>query len=364
MAAINGTENADTLAGTSSSDTITGLGGNDAITGGDGDDNVDAGAGDDDVAGGQGSDRLDGGLGADQLNGNQGDDRLDGGDGNDQLNGGEGSDNVIGGLGDDQLTDNSDGDDKLFGGDGNDIISVSRTAIKGSKIQIDGGAGNDTISYVSESSSKTTLIIDAGSGDNNISVEEAKEITIVSGSGADVIALETGVTGRVHSGGESDQISAKAAQVDAQTGISTGKGADTVQLDINNDARYRVKLGDAQDVVTLSTEGDTASDFKVKIKDFAAGDTGDKINLDAYVSSAVADGVTVGANAFADGILKLVQVGDDAVLQIDRDGAGTAFGFEDIVWFQDSTAANFTAFNFDDMDPTPEAAAPDNDFQV
>ena len=88
-----------------------------------------------------------------------------------------------------------------------------------------------------------------------------------------------------------------------------------------------------------------------------AGDTGDKLDVDAYFASVV-DG-TPPANGFASGHLRLVQDGDDAVLQIDRDGAGTAFGFEDIVWFQDATAANFTAFNVDGLDPTPEAAAGD-----
>jgi Ca2+-binding RTX toxin-like protein len=326
MAEINGTENADTLEGTNDND------------------------------------RIDGLSGDDQINGGQGADRLDGADGNDQLNGGQGSDLVLGGAGDDRLTDNANGDDKLFGGDGNDIIAVSRNGVKGDKIQIDGGAGNDTITYTSENAAKVNLIIDAGNGANNISVEEAKEITVISGGDVDTISVEVGTTGRVHSGGEADLISAKAAQSAAHTGISSGHGADSVTLDINNNAHYRLKLGDGQDIVTLTAEGTDASDFKVKVKDFAAGDSGDKLDLDAYLASAV-DG-TVGANAFADGHLKLVQVGDDAVLQFDRDGAGTAFGFEDVVWFQDSTAANFTAFNFDGMDPTPDAAAPDSDFVV
>ncbi len=327
MADINGTENADDLDGTNDNDRISGLGGADTITGG------------------QGADRIDGGVG------------------DDQLNGGQGSDLVIGGEGDDRLTDNADGgDDKLFGGDGNDIIAVSRTSAGKDKIQIDGGAGADTITFTSNAGNKSKLVIDGGFGANNISVEEAKEIDIDTGRDVDTISLETGVRSFVHSGGSADLISASAAQASARTGISTGKGADQVTLDINTDARYRLKLGEGQDVVTLTAEGDTASDFKVKFKDFTAGDAGDKLDLDAYLAS-VLEGAT-GSNAFASGHLRLVQVGDDAVLQLDRDGDGAAFGFEDVVWFQGSTAANFTAFNFDGLDPTPEAAAPGDDYVV
>ena len=120
------------------------------------------------------------------------------------------------------------------------------------------------------------------------------------------------------------------AAADARTGISSGKGVDAVTLDIDNDARYRLKLGEGQDVVTLRRAASGATDPLVKFKDFAAGDTGDKLDLDAYLASVVTG--SPAANAFASGHLRLIQDGADAVLQIDLDGAGTAFGFEDMVW--------------------------------
>jgi hypothetical protein len=326
MADINGTENADTLDGTSASDDIDGKAGND------------------------------------QINGGQGNDKLTGADGNDTLNGGDGRDNLFGGEGDDRLTDNADGGDgKLDGGAGDDIISISRTASAADKLVVTAGAGNDTLTFTSGGGSNSKLEIDMGQGADIVNVEAVKEVSIDTGSGADTINVETSNRAQVHAGGDIDNISAGASATGTHSGISAGKGDDQVTLNLDNDAHFRLKLGDGLDVVQLSAHtGAEPTDPLIKIKDFVGGDTGDKLDLDAYLTSVLTG--TTGPNAFADGHLRLVQDGTDAHLQIDLDGAGAASDFVDLVVFQDADVADFTAFNFDGLDPT--ATPSSSDFEV
>jgi Ca2+-binding RTX toxin-like protein len=320
MADINGTETADTLDGTNSDDVIDALGGDD------------------------------------QINGGQGNDRIDAGLGNDTVNGGQGSDTLRGDEGNDRLTDNSDGgDDKLSGGAGDDVISISRTASAKDLLKVEGGAGNDAITYTSEGGNNSKLDIDAGSGADIINVESAKEVKIDAGSGDDVVDMASSKSGRLHAGGGADTLTAAISASGGQSGVSSGKGVDNVTLNLDHDAHFRLKLGEGQDVLTIAAHsGDAATDPLVKIKDFVGGAAGDKVNLDAYLTSVLTG--TTGANAFADGHLRLIQDGDDAHLQIDLDGAGAGSEFTDLIIFQNADAATFTEFNFDGLDPTPDVS--------
>jgi Ca2+-binding RTX toxin-like protein len=326
MADINGTDDADTLDGTNASDDIDGKAGND------------------------------------QINGGRGNDKLSGADGNDTLNGGEGRDNLFGGDGDDRLTDNVDGGDgKLDAGDGDDIISISRTASAKDKLTVLAGAGNDTLTFTSGGGSNAKLEIDMGRGSDIVNVEAVKEVSINSGGGTDTVNVETSGRAHVHAGGDVDNISAGASVTGTRSGISAGKGDDQVTLNLDNDAHFRLKLGEGQDVVQLSGHtGIDPTDPLIKIKDFVGGDSGDKLDLDAYLTSVLTG--TTGANAFADGHLRLVQDGTDAHLQIDLDGSGAGAQFVDLVIFQNANVADFNTFNFDGLDPTATPAS--SDFEV
>ncbi|TBW10945.1 calcium-binding protein [Azotobacter chroococcum subsp. isscasi] len=115
MAAINGTDNDDTLEGTEDKDTLNGKEGDDTLSGL---------AGNDNLNGQEGDDTLYGGDDGDVLNGQQGDDSLYGEAGNDTLHGQEGDDSLDGGDGDDRLTGH-EGDDTLTGGAGADSFHYS-----------------------------------------------------------------------------------------------------------------------------------------------------------------------------------------------------------------------------------------------
>ncbi|TKD46319.1 hypothetical protein FCG41_02285 [Azotobacter chroococcum] len=78
MAAINGSDNSETLEGTDSKDTLNGGAGDDTLYGEGGNDNLNGQAGDDILHGQEGDDSLAGGDGDDRLTGHEGDDTLTG----------------------------------------------------------------------------------------------------------------------------------------------------------------------------------------------------------------------------------------------------------------------------------------------
>ena len=128
MAAITGTEFADSLVGAAGSDVIRGLGGNDHIRFDGGNDTVICGDGDDWVEAGSGTAIVYGGDGDDTLNGGAGNDQLWGGRGNDRLYAAEGADTVVGGGGNDTI-DDSTGGDLLDGGNGIDLLSIRHSGV-------------------------------------------------------------------------------------------------------------------------------------------------------------------------------------------------------------------------------------------
>ncbi|WP_052263840.1 calcium-binding protein [Azotobacter chroococcum] len=97
MAAINGSDNSETLEGTDSKDTLNGGAGDDTLYGGDGNDMLNGQQGDDSLYGDAGD------AGDDILHGQEGDDSLAGGDGDDRLTGHEGDDTLTGGAGADSF---------------------------------------------------------------------------------------------------------------------------------------------------------------------------------------------------------------------------------------------------------------------
>ncbi|MEA3001238.1 MAG: hypothetical protein QOH81_26, partial [Sphingomonadales bacterium] len=320
-----------------------------AITGGafsdnigtaDGNDVIAAGGGADYVLAGSGNDVIDGGTGADQMWGEAGDDVYyvdnagdvvteNAGGGIDEvrttlssytlganvenltgtLDTGQGLygnalDNVVrGGAGWDGITDSAGGNDRLYGGEGDDGVAVYRYDDQApSVVLLDGGVGADVLTFYG-SRYVDAVTMAGGDGDDDISLFRGGAVTIDGGAGNDRIGLNF---------------------LGARTIITLGTGTDLIYLSAN---------------VGYDTAGGS-----ITVTDFQTGNSGDRLELVSYLVS-VLQGWNPAGNAFASGHLKLVQSGADAVLQIDADGPGGPNGLVDLVRFQNSDAASFTAYN-------------------
>ena len=322
MALIGGTEGNDNLNGTEGPDTIEALGGNDVVEGGGGDDVIRGGAGYDVLWGGTGGDTIEAGDGGGEMFGEAGDDVLTGGTGADYITDGAGNDNVAGGAGDDVLRSSwyrrndisvaSSGSDTLDGGEGNDYILVHRENNRsGDVVRGIGGAGRDTID-MSSYGGINSFIADGGADDDviNFRSENADSFTASAGTGDDLVFFEL---------------------LSGLATVSLGAGADTIR--IGNFVSIRV--GQAW----------------IMVEDFQAGAAGDRLDFDGFVAAALTNWDQV-SNPFGTGHLRLVESGADTILQIDRDGAGSAAGFVDLVTFRSVARAALLPDNLDGFDPS------------
>jgi Ca2+-binding RTX toxin-like protein len=285
--------------GTAEGLTLIGSGGADGLTGGFLNDTLRGGEGDDSLTGGAGDDLLDGGAGADGLRGDSGNDILLGGDGNDSLIGDEGDDRLEGGNGDDTLGDSdSAGSNTLLGGDGKDSMHTNGTG----KNLLDGGADDDSLA--------------AGNGND----------TLLGGAGADTLQIYSSTYGSTAAhtvtanGGDGDDVISARLAVDRPTQLlaTGGAGIDTYVMNA---------------VLVAST---------YMVTDFSADEGGDRINVLNLLPSTYEDGNPFGAAA----LLRLVQRGNDTVLQFDTDGPGGPKQFQDLVSLQGVQATSLTAANF------------------
>lgn len=256
------------------------------------------------VAGTAVSERLTGSAGPDSITGLAGNDTIYGLSGNDAIDGGSGADIIYSGY----------GNDTVDGGEGNDVISDSG----GSDI-LRGGAGNDVISYVDSGGlSSYTVQIDAGTGDDTVSV---------------------------------------AAYGHGTATINLGDGADTVRLG-NSSGVTRVSLGAGRDNVQFS--GFLEETTAPVITDFKSGPDGDNVDIASILSSELS--FLEGRNPFALGYLRLVQSGQDTLLQIDLDGVGRDEEFHTFGRLEGVVATSLVSTNFGGFvpkvgaltDPKPE----------
>ncbi|KQN05173.1 calcium-binding protein [Sphingomonas sp. Leaf25] len=262
----------------------------------------------DQLLGGSGDDLLQGLGGADTLRGGAGNDLVEGGLGPDSLGGGLGDDRVYGysvdGIGDDlandTLFDNSGGNDSLYGQGGDDRVTAARAGrMMASTILFDGGDGNDFIRFVSTGRNLDTVTVVGGNGNDNIGVGSV-----------------------------------------AQSRIDAGAGNDTVSINIGG-GDHRITLGEGSDTLTLSgTSLNRISGNSAYLTDFAIGS--DTVRLTSYLESVLAYW-WVPDNPFEKGFLKLVQSGNDTLLQIDRDGRQSGAQFETLLTFANTTATAFTS---------------------
>ncbi len=352
------------------------------------------GTGNDVVRGSGSADTLVGNAGDDRLDGWYGNDTLSGGLGNDILNGGEGLDTATyvnatagvnvdlriqgtaqdtGGEGSDTLVDieyltgSSFGDtlrgnddfnlivdsgvaattaftqtDALYGYGGNDSIQVTRAAAAvATTIVMDGGAGNDFIELrggtltaalatnVDGLSTATYMALGATSNDRNLDV-----VTVAGGDGNDRIILSGVASATVDAGAGNDivSISMRGAAGVNNYQLTLGAGADIVQLGVGTSA-----AASAEVAATARTN---------RVTDFQAGDAGDKFEMTSFLNLGLT-GYTANSNAFSSGHLRLVQLGRDLLLQVDRDGAGATNAFVTIFTISNGYTGGLTAYNFD-----------------
>ena len=230
LAALAGTDAADTIYGHTENDQIYGRLGDDQLFGDDGDDLLDGGEGADTLHGGSGTDHLLGGIGDDVLYGEADTDVLEGGDGIDSLDGGEGDDVLLGGDGNDRL-EGGYGNDLLRGGAGDDTLSDTSGAN-----ELYGEAGNDFISG--------SGLLDGGDGDD---VLEGSG-TLNGGSGNDILRGQWG--GDVLNGGSGDDLLESYSNPWSNSGstLAGGSGNDTLYGSFGDDT-YIFNLGDGKDLI-------------------------------------------------------------------------------------------------------------------
>lgn len=255
-----------------------------AITGSDSDETL---------TGGSFNDTLLGGSGVDLINGNGGDDWLEGGDEpfgwvGDNIFGGAGNDTLLGGSGNDQLNGNV-GNDSVDGGAGDDYFDIQGGAGQDTVL---GGAGNDTFNtWVYDYSGTQTVYINAGDGDDQINFSvanwsgEDEAVTVVGGSGVD--------TYKFLSGGNAYNIFVN--------DFTTGIGGDYIDVSVLLDYSSEEQRGYAD---------------------------GNPMSLQ-------------------NGYLRLIQQGEDTLLQYDEDGAvRTQFTWHTALTLHNVNAANIGAYNF------------------
>ena len=231
---------------------------------------------------------LNGLAGDDRLVGNIGADRIDGGAGNDIIDGGGGNDVIRGGDGDDVITDPA-GADTIDGGAGNDIINIVRLA----------GVGN------------------------------AGPVTIIAGDGDDFVHFDS-PDGAVQT-------------------IDLGAGNDRIEI-----TRYRLPisltLGSGQDHVVLGGLFGGSNSAPLTITDFAVGNAGDVLDLEAALSLSASWSNTPG-DPFTGGYLRLEQSGADTFVVFDPDGFGGSSESSTMARLVNVTATSLTAYNFAGYNP-------------
>ncbi|SJM93542.1 DUF4347 domain-containing protein [Crenothrix polyspora] len=354
---LDGGAGVDKLIGGFGNDTLKGNFGDDKLYGGAGNDNLQGGTGIDELHGGDenpnndiyakelewfhnAGDRLDGGFGDDTLYGDKGQDYLRGGAGKDVLYGGEdgdylngdaGDDALFGDAGDDFITDN-DGSNAFYGGDGNDVI--------GGTGDQNGGEGNDSLSGIGNG-----FTLDGGDGDD-ILFSDATNSTLIGGAGNDRINLYL-----------QDTLDATTNDIIATlTTADAGVGDDVININISRNysqgiSQAKITTGAGADTIELSNMTDSANKLGIiTVSDFTVGSVvdHDKINLDVTdtgVLSALV-GWDGSANPFDAGFLRLVQNGADTQLQWDKDGSASSNNWTTLITFEGKVASSFNADNF------------------
>ena len=226
------------------------------------------------------------------MTGNAGNNTLHGGSGgNDVLFGMGGNDKLTTGAGDDTL-DGGEGADTMSGGAGNNLYIVDNVGDV-----VIGGSGIDTVhSSVTYSTSSAVENLTL-TGSANINATGNNRANILIGNDGNNV-LNGGAGNDTLIGGDGDDLLIGGSGADTLTG---GNDADTFLFDL----------------LSAFTAIDTVTDFNTG--------EGDVIDISSILSGRY--------NPDTDDILDFVMFedsGSDTIVSIDRDGAGTLYGFQQI----------------------------------
>lgn len=364
---------------------------------------VKLGAGDDRLGGTAADETFFGNAGDDVLLGRGGDDTLHGGAGRDVLDGGAGDDTLAGGAGDDVLA-GREGDNRLAGGTGRDVFVIS--AGRGTDRIEDFGAGDsvDVSALGLTARALQTALARAVVVDGDVVVSFGARSIVFEGLGT-TRALDAGDfvrmartsagddaagAGRgalVGRGGDDTLVGTDAGQVlQGKSGddvLLGGGGRDRLFGGAGDDfldggaGRDRLSGGSGNDVLFGAAgddllRGDAGDDFLDggEGDDTLDGGTGTNAltggaGRDVFVFG-VFDGATdrvtdfeagvdlidiralVDATLTAENLLEFIRITSPGptfltrFLEVDRDGAGTAHGFEEVAQFDDLDDARMT----------------------
>jgi len=266
------------------------------------------------INGTENSDIIAGTPDADTIDGLGGDDLINAGSGGDTVNGGAGNDIVHGDDGDDTLS-SFQGRDSLYGDAGNDSIYVTLDGSAGVFLA-DGGFGNDIIQFNPFGTFRGDVTANGGDGNDFILLGQGANSTVNGGAGDDRIAIGSATT---------------------FTTVTLGTGRDVVSLGYTE-----FVPGRGTTIVGLGN--------LVVLNDYQPGTDQVSINWDAALFS----GWTGANNPFAEGFVKLVQVGNDVILRRSINGNDAGF---DQLRFLNTSISSLTAADLGGYHPNGTAAA-------
>jgi Ca2+-binding RTX toxin-like protein len=251
---------------------------------------------------------------ADHVVGSLLDDTISGGGGNDTISGGAGADLIHGDGGDDRI-DVANGHARVFGDAGNDVLWAA-----GGDNVLDGGDGNDNLT----SSGAGHALLSGGAGNDQLNTY-AGDDTLDGGDGDDMLYVSNNIL-------VSPQTQRHTVQLDG------GNGQDTFTFGLGGTSHDDVAAsgGAGRDTFSLLS---LPRDSTITITDFQTGAGGDLIDLFHLF------GITDGNPFAAGGGARIVQRGDDSVLQVDPDGAG-ALDFADVLTLKGVDKSHLTPDNF------------------
>jgi Ca2+-binding RTX toxin-like protein len=241
------------------------------------------------------------------------------------------------------------GDDVLKGGGASDRLS--------------GGAGADTLSG---DAGDDQLF---GEDGNDVLSGDAGNDELFGGAGDDVIDDKGTGSDRLDGGDGADRISVTRLAYSADVlSIFGGAGADTITIDAKSStlaadagagddivaftsgANAKLTLGEGSDLLDLTWYRRTAGAVP-EILDFQPGAGGDRMELSLFLTYTLSY-TAYGINPFTNGYMRLFQSGSDVLLQVHANGwGGTVGAYETVMIFRNADKSLFTAENLDGWAP-------------